>query len=256
MSRSIYQYLSDQDGLFWYYGQAPDAAAVTDLIWNILRQEYNSSGELIQTRIALNTSWEQRTNADYQIPSTETEEIAPDLSLRDLLPSNATAPERSISLATARLGSINTPIRSLWNPDTCPESLLPWLAWATSVDEWDANWTTATKRNVIKNSAEIHRKKGTVAAVKTLLDSFGIALQLSEWWQTTPKGTPHTFAIALGWLQTPAEVQDSISKAVSAVKPVRSSFTLSALESFVGSVNIVGICRPATFDRLNCAATY
>jgi phage tail P2-like protein len=256
MSRSIYQFLSDQDGLFWFYGQAPDAAAVTDSLWNILRQEYNSSGQLLETRIALNTSWEQRTNAVYQVPSTETEAIAPDLSLRDLLPSNASAPERALSLATARIGEIDTPILSLWNPDTCSEALLPWLAWATSVDDWNANWTTATKRNVIKKSAEIHRKKGTVAGVRSLLDSFGIALQIVEWWQTTPKGTPHTFEIALGWLQTPAEVQDSIIKSVAAVKPVRSLFTLSAFETFVGIVNIVGVCRPVTFNRLDCAVTY
>ena len=124
------------------------------------------------------------------------------------------------------------------------------------MDEWDSNWTTATKRNVIKNSAEIHRKKGTVAAIKSLLNSFGIALQLIEWWQTTPKGTPHTFIVFLGWLQTPVSVQDSIAKAITAIKPVRSSFVIAAMETFVGSINIVGVCRTATFDRLDCAATY
>lgn len=255
MSRSIYQYLSDQDGLFWYYGTAPNAAKTTDLIWNVLRHEYSSDGTLLDTKVAIKVAWTQRTNAVYGDPANE-DEIAADITLRDLLPPNATGPERSLALATARLGTISTPIRSLWNPNTCPENLLPWLAWATSVDEWDANWTTATKRNVIKNSAEIHRKKGTVAAVRALLNSFGISLKLTEWWQSTPKGDPHTFTIALGWLQTSASVQDSITKAVSAVKPVRSDFTLAALESFVGSVNIVGICRTATFDRLDCAATY
>lgn len=255
MSKSIYQYLADQDGYFWYYGQAPNAAKTTDLIWNILRQEYSSSGDLIDTKVAIKVAWTNRTNAVYGDPANE-DEIAADITLRDLLPPNATGPERSLSLATARLGTISTPIRALWNPNTCPENLLPWLAWATSVDEWDANWTTATKRNVIKNSAEIHRKKGTVAAIKSLLNSFGIALILIEWWQTTPKGTPHTFIVALGWLQTPAAVQDSIAKAIAAIKPVRSSFVIAAIESFVGSVNIIGICRPATFDRLDCTATY
>jgi phage tail P2-like protein len=255
MSRSIYQYLSDQDGNFFYYGQAPNAAKTTDLLWNILRQEYSSAGDLLDTKVAIKVAWTNRTNVVYGDPINE-DEIAADITLRDLLPPNATSPERSLSLATSRLGTISTPIRSLWNADTCPENLLPWLAWAASVDEWDANWTTETKRNVIKNSAEIHRKKGTVAAVRTLLNSFGIALKLTEWWQTSPKGDPHTFNIALGWLQTPAAVQDSITKAVAAVKPVRSDFTLEALESFVGSVNIVGICRPATFNRLDCAATY
>lgn len=255
MSKSIYQYLSDQDGLFWYYGTAPNAAKTTDLIWNILRQEYASDGTLLDSKVAIKVAWTNRTNVPYGDPANE-DEIAADITLRDLLPPNATGPERSLSLATSRLGTISTPLRSLWNYNTCPENLLPWLAWAASVDEWDANWTTATKRNVIKNSAEIHRKKGTVAAIKSLLQSFGIALQLIEWWQTTPKGTPHTFIVALGWLQTPESVQNSIAKAITAIKPVRSSFVIAAIESFVGSVNIIGICRVATFDRLDCRATF
>jgi len=255
MSRSIYQYLSDQDGNFFYYGQAPNAAKTTDLLWNILRQQYSSAGDLLDTKVAIKVAWTNRTNVPYGDPINE-DEIAADITLRDLLPSNATGPERSLALATARLGTISTPIRSLWNPNTCPENLLPWLAWATSVDEWDANWTTATKRNFIKNSAEIHRKKGTVAAIKSLLNSFGVALQLIEWWQTTPKGTPYTFIVALGWLQTSEAVQNSIAKAIAAIKPVRSSFVIAAMETFVGSVNIIGICRTATFDRLDCRATF
>lgn len=255
MSRSIYQYLSDQDGNFFFYGQAPNAAKTTDLLWNILRQEYSSAGDLLDTKVAIKVAWTNRTNVVYGDPANE-DEIAADITLRDLLPPNATSPERSLSLATSRLGTISTPIRSLWNADTCPENLLPWLAWAASVDEWDANWTTATKRNVIKNSAEIHRKKGTVAAIKSLLQSFGIALILIEWWQTTPKGTPYTFTVALGWLQTPEAVQNSIAKAIAAIKPVRSSFVIAVIETFVGSVNIIGVCRTATFDRLDCRATY
>ncbi len=27
-----------------------------------------------------------------------------------------------------------------WHPQTCPEALLPWLAWSLSVDEWDESW--------------------------------------------------------------------------------------------------------------------
>ena len=119
MSKSIYQYLADQDGNFWYYGQAPNAAKTTDLLWNILRQEYSSAGDLLDTKVSIKVAWTNRTNVVYGDPANE-DEIAADITLRDLLPPNATSPERSLALATARLGTSSTPIRSIWNPNTCP----------------------------------------------------------------------------------------------------------------------------------------
>ena len=50
--------------------------------------------------------------------------------MNSLLPRNATGAERAIEGATARVGAVPTPFRDLWNPDTCPAALLPWLAWA------------------------------------------------------------------------------------------------------------------------------
>ena len=46
-----------------------------------------------------------------------------------LLPPNASALERKLEQATLRLGTLPVPLRELWNPDTCPAHLLPWLAW-------------------------------------------------------------------------------------------------------------------------------
>ncbi len=88
-----------------------------------------------------------------------------------LLPPNATATEKNIEAATARVGSMAVPVRDLWNPQTCPASLLPWLAWALSVDNWDKYWDEATKRSVIAASISVHYKKGTVGAVKEARDT-------------------------------------------------------------------------------------
>ena len=52
-----------------------------------------------------------------------------------LLPHNASPQERAIEAATARLADVPVPLRDLWNPETCPAELLPWLAWAFGVDE-------------------------------------------------------------------------------------------------------------------------
>lgn len=64
-------------------------------------------------------------------------------------------------------------IRNLWNPWTCPEPLLPWLAWALSVDEWDDTWQAHTRRQVIAESLSVHRIKGTVASVRRALSAAG-----------------------------------------------------------------------------------
>ena len=90
-----------------------------------------------------------------------------------LLPSNATAQEKALEGATARLGAVPVQIRSIWNPQSCPVQLLPWLAWALSVDTWDSRWTEATKREVIARSIAVHRRKGTVWSVQEAIRAAG-----------------------------------------------------------------------------------
>jgi phage tail P2-like protein len=65
-------------------------------------------------------------------------------------------------------------IRCLQQPDECPLNLLPWLAYALSVDAWDDDWTEQVKRDVISQSVAIHRKKGTLGAVKSAIRAIGI----------------------------------------------------------------------------------
>ena len=93
--------------------------------------------------------------------------------MSDLLPPNATAAEVAIAAATARVGAVPVPIRDSWDPATCPVSLLPWLAWGLSVDDWDPAWSVSTQRAVIAASIEVHRRKGTRAAVVVALAAAG-----------------------------------------------------------------------------------
>jgi phage tail P2-like protein len=93
--------------------------------------------------------------------------------MSDLLPSNATNSERALSLSVARLGDVPVAIGSVWSPDTCPDEMLPWLAWAMSVDDWDSGWSVETKRSVIRESIAVHRRKGTRASIQLALHSAG-----------------------------------------------------------------------------------
>lgn len=90
-----------------------------------------------------------------------------------LLPPNATAQERALEGATARIGDVPAPLRDLWNPDTCPAALLPWLAWAFGVDEWDAKWSDEAKRNTIRDAVMIQRRKGSVWSIKRTIANAG-----------------------------------------------------------------------------------
>lgn len=117
--------------------------------------------------------------------------------MSDLLPHNATARERAISESVARLGDVPTPIRDVWNADTCPPALLAWLAWAFSVDQWDTNWTVAQQREVIRRSVEVHRYKGTIGAVKDALAALFLDVQVQEWFSQSPPGDPYTFRVLL-----------------------------------------------------------
>lgn len=89
-----------------------------------------------------------------------------------LLPANATALERALSDAAA-LQHKPEVIASLWDAQRCPVALLPWLAWALSVDEWDESWPAARKRQAVQQSVQLHRKKGTPWAVLRALEVRG-----------------------------------------------------------------------------------
>lgn len=75
----------------------------------------------------------------------------------------------------AKAYALPIPIRDEWNPDTCPLPLLPYLAMAWHVDEWDDGWEEGRKRGAIKESLLLHRRKGTVWAVKRIMTRLGFA---------------------------------------------------------------------------------
>lgn len=175
--------------------------------------------------------------------------------LPSLLPSNATALERAIEQSTARLAELAVPLRELWNPDTCPAELLPWLAWTLSLDSWQPYWPEAVKRERIHAAVDIQRRKGTAKSVRDVVRSFGGSLALREWWQTEPMGAPHTFEVVLtlgASVPNTAAYQQDIIKEVEQTKPVRSRFTLTLGLAATGGLGLQGAARPVIYRRLQC----
>jgi phage tail P2-like protein len=195
----------------------------------------------------------------------------------DLLPPNATKQERALSSSIARLSTVPVPMRDLWNADTCPASLLPWLAWALNVDSWDSNWTDQQKRNVIKSSVDVHRHKGTVGAVRRIVDALGVGAVLQEWWEeyatiqtsggfqlvtntgvplVVQQGAPYTAAITIASTDVSASVQDGLLAAIERVKPVRTLITVQNVNGFQGTINATGALNITLFDRIEATANY
>lgn len=169
-----------------------------------------------------------------------------------LLPPNATPFERDLEHATKR--DIPVPVRRLWDADHCPADCLPWLAWSLNVETWSPEWPEAVKRERVKEAISIARKKGTVQSVREVVRTFGASIALREWFETSPRGRPHTFEITLlvnsGLPQT-ASYQQDIIDAVDAAKPVRSHYTLVAGVQATGGLNINAQVRPAQHVRLS-----
>ncbi|ANY88985.1 MULTISPECIES: phage tail protein I [Pseudomonas] len=113
-----------------------------------------------------------------------------------LLPINSTALERALDGTSAE--DLKPALRTLYNPDTCPPHLLYQLAWAWSVDRWDDSWSEAVKRSVIRAAFSVHAHKGTVGALRRVVEPFGYLIEITEWWQAEPPGVPGTFALKVG----------------------------------------------------------
>lgn len=90
-----------------------------------------------------------------------------------ILPGNATDYERVLADQVNNILDVGVPIRELWNPWTCREDLLPFLAWTLSVDLWDSSWPLTKRRSVVANAFRHHRLKGTLAGTETYLDLMG-----------------------------------------------------------------------------------
>lgn len=158
-----------------------------------------------------------------------------------LLPRNASDLERQAAQALTQIQRVPVPLRQLWNPDTCPAELLPYLAWSLSVDRWDSKWLESTKRAAIRASYVIHSRKGTIGALRRVVEPLGYLIEIVEWWQTVPEGVPGTFALKVGVLDTgiTEEMYQELTFLIDDAKPVSRHLTGLAisLES-TGLINV------------------
>ena len=156
--------------------------------------------------------------------------------MNSLLPPSTTEQERDLEATMARSSDLPLAISQLWNPQTCPAEVLPWLAWAFSVDTWKDSWTEQQKRAVIAASYDVHNRKGTVGAVKTAIGALGFDAKLTEWFQNGAE--PYTFDVEVEITDTPLD-EDQIQLArriIDRSKNVRSHYDLKLIAKLPGSI--------------------
>lgn len=98
--------------------------------------------------------------------------------------------EQRAAEACAVISDLSVPLRDLWNPWRCPVKFLPYLAWAFSVDRWEETWSEVEKRQEISDAFWIHQRKGTISAIRFVIEKMGYSISIDEWWQVAdPAGT-------------------------------------------------------------------
>ncbi|MFM2041548.1 MAG: hypothetical protein RLY86_124 [Pseudomonadota bacterium] len=159
--------------------------------------------------------------------------------MNSLLPPNATSLEKALDLTVSRLSDVDVPVRDLWSPDRCPPQVLPWLAWALSVDAWDEAWPEQVQREALRSAWYTHAHKGTRGAVLAALAPYGLRCDVVEWWQHG--GAPHTYALRAEVLPPPvhrpasAAAQAGLLATLARVAPARSHLTGLTLSASYGA---------------------
>lgn len=147
--------------------------------------------------------------------------------MSELLPHNATGFETALDDVTARIGAVPVRVRDVWDPDTCPENVLPWLAWALSIDQWNTAWTAQQKRDAIKAAILVQKVKGTIGAVRAGLSAIDLDTRVVEWHREQTPGAPYTYRLlidASANAATLAEILEALDT-IERVKSLRSHMT-------------------------------
>ncbi|HHG0806353.1 TPA: phage tail protein I [Klebsiella pneumoniae] len=147
-----------------------------------------------------------------------------------LLPPGSSALERRLVQACSGISGLNVPLRDLWNPEKCPLSFLPYLAWAFSVDRWDERWSESEKRQAVKDAFYVHQHKGTVAALRRVVEGMGYSMTLSEWWEVADPAGTFRLTVDVNDIGITESLLNELDRLISDTKPVSrhiSKFSLS-----------------------------
>lgn len=120
-----------------------------------------------------------------------------DLPKRDaLLPDRARPLERAVSKTDGRLDDVSMDqVRRVRSVEDALSGELDHLAAERSVDVYDPRWPLEVRRDVVRGWPLVQAKLGTPFAIELALSNMRVRAELTEWWETAPKGKPYTFTV-------------------------------------------------------------
>jgi phage tail P2-like protein len=146
--------------------------------------------------------------------------------LEELLPHSLLSDENVISAAKALDGEVQDVSSSILETlilpriDELSEEIVDLLAWQFHVDFYDPALSLTAKRNLVKSSILVHRRKGTPWAVRQVCnDAFGYA-EIIEWFDYG--GEPYHFSILTEGRLVDSAAWQSFFRALESAKNVRS----------------------------------
>lgn len=152
-----------------------------------------------------------------------------------LMPPAASRFERGFAQLAALLTNLDYPVEALFDPLTCPLDILPWLAWAVSIDRWDGAWSDEEKRLAVASAIAEQQRKGSRLSVEQVAVSFDDLIAIIPWHEATPPRDPFTFEVNLpvldadgiaGGDRVSAATARAIIREIERVKPARDHFEL------------------------------
>lgn len=97
---------------------------------------------------------------------------------------------------------------------------------------WRDSWSDTIKRNVLRSTIQSLRRLGTKSAIINVLSGLKGRAELTEWFEMSPQGTPHTFNIDVyqeeGFISK--ETFSDLVAMIDQSKPVRSQYTFKAIQ--------------------------
>ncbi|EIX9675128.1 phage tail protein I [Klebsiella pneumoniae] len=147
--------------------------------------------------------------------------------------------EQRAAAACASISDLPVSLRDLWNPWKCPVKFLPYLAWAFSVDRWEETWSETEKRQAVSDAFWIHQRKGTVAAVRRVIETLGYSMTLQEWWKVADPAGTFRLEIDLNDIGITESMIKELERIIGDAKPVSrhiSQLTLSLSVTALASI--------------------
>lgn len=142
--------------------------------------------------------------------------------------------------------------------DTLTSEQLDHMAASWDASVWRQSWPIQIKRNVLNNVILEKRKRGTLGAVKKAIETIASFTSLTEWWQETPRGTPHTFKVIAslnnyeGVLES--DLQEDLFGLIDDAKPVRSHYDFILQKRYTGEIGTIGLYRKLAYARVKGVA--